>query len=124
MKIIRNKFIPFSGYKAINLFGVLFVRNNAKIDDVTMNHEKIHTCQFIEVLIISLCLTLPLIVISWWIPLLSFGIYYIMYVLEWLIKLPKGNAYRRLSFEREAYTNQSNMEYLKKRKAFAFFKYY
>ena len=25
MKIIRNKFIPFPGYKAINLFGVLFV---------------------------------------------------------------------------------------------------
>ena len=39
MKIIRNNIIPFPGFKAINLFGVLFVKNNAKIDDVTINHE-------------------------------------------------------------------------------------
>ena len=43
MKIIRNKFIPFPGYKAINLFGAfLFVKGNAKIDEVTMNHVSIH----------------------------------------------------------------------------------
>ena len=28
MKIIHNKFIPFKGYKAINLFGIVFVRDN------------------------------------------------------------------------------------------------
>jgi hypothetical protein len=32
MKIIYNKIIPFPGYKAINLFGILFARKNAKID--------------------------------------------------------------------------------------------
>lgn len=35
MRIIRNKIIPFPGYKAINLFGALFVRGNAKIDEKT-----------------------------------------------------------------------------------------
>lgn len=124
MIIWKQKFLPFGNFDAIFLFGILFVRKEVKINKTRMNHEKIHARQFIEVLVISLCLTLPLMIINWWIPLLSFGIYYVMYVLEWLIKLPKGNAYRRLSFEREAYTNQRNMEYLKKRKAFAFFKYY
>jgi len=33
MKIIENKIIPFPGYKAINLFGILFVREGAKISE-------------------------------------------------------------------------------------------
>ena len=49
MKIIRNNIIPFPGFKAINLFGVLFVKNNAKIDDVTINHEDTFTA-FVELM--------------------------------------------------------------------------
>ena len=30
MKIIYNNIIPFKGFKAMNLFGVLFVRKDAK----------------------------------------------------------------------------------------------
>ena len=102
MKIIRNKYIPFKGYKAINLFGVLFVRGNARIDDITLNHEKIHTAQIKEMLYVF---------------------FYVWYVLEWLIRLPKGNAYRNISFEREAYDNQYDLNYLKSRKRFDFTKY-
>jgi hypothetical protein len=102
MKIIRNNIIPFTGYKAMNLFGVLFVRGNARIDDITLNHEKIHTAQIKEMLYIFFCL---------W------------YVIEWLIRLPKGNAYRNISFEREAYDNQYDLNYLKSRKRFDFAKY-
>ena len=40
MKLIRNNLIPFPDFRATNLFGVLFVRNNAKIDDVTTLEEK------------------------------------------------------------------------------------
>ena len=40
MKVIENNFIPFPGYKAINLFGVLFVKNKAKIDEVTINMSR------------------------------------------------------------------------------------
>jgi hypothetical protein len=43
MKVIFNSIIPFPGFKAINLFGVLFARKGSKIDDKTINHESIHT---------------------------------------------------------------------------------
>ena len=102
MKIIRNNIIPFSGNKAMNLFGVLFVRGNARIDDITLNHEKIHTAQIKEMLYVF---------------------FYVWYVIEWLIRLPKGNAYRNISFEREAYANDNNPNYLKTRKRYAFLKY-
>lgn len=34
MKIIYNNLIPFKGYKAINLFGLVFVRKGAKFTEV------------------------------------------------------------------------------------------
>nr|DAD56671.1 MAG TPA: hypothetical protein [Caudoviricetes sp.] len=45
MKVIQNKFIPFPGYKYINLFGVIFTRDKSKITDIEYNHEKIHLKQ-------------------------------------------------------------------------------
>ena len=33
MKIIRNNIIPFKGYKAINLFGILFVRGDISLGE-------------------------------------------------------------------------------------------
>ena len=125
MKIIRNNFIPFSGYKAMNLFGVLFVRGNARIDDITLNHEKIHSAQIAEVMIASVPFAL-----LWWLftnvwlgLLLVISSYYLWYVIEWLIRLPRGNAYRNISFEREAYSNQGNAEYLSTRRLYSFIKY-
>ena len=53
MKIIRNKCIPFKGFRAINLFGVLFVRGNARISERTLRHEAIHTAQMKEMLYIG-----------------------------------------------------------------------
>ena len=52
MKVIYNNIIPFKGYKAINLFGVLFARNNINIDATIINHERIHTMQMQELLYI------------------------------------------------------------------------
>ena len=102
MKIVRNKYIPFAGYKAINLFGILFVKNNTKIDEVTINHERIHTAQMRELLYI---------------------LFYIWYVMEWFIRLfLKESAYRNISFEREAYQNGSDLNYLNDRRVFAWFK--
>ena len=125
MKIIRNKYIPFPGYKAINLFGVLFVKNNAKIDEVTINHESIHSAQIAEVMIASIpfALLLWLFTNVWLGLLLVIASYYLWYVIEWLIRLPKGNAYKNISFEREAYANQDDLSYLKNRKRFDFAKY-
>jgi hypothetical protein len=51
--------------------------------------------------------------------------FYIWYITEWFIKLfiyGKGS-YKNISFEREANNNESNPDYLKTRKFWAFFKY-
>ena len=99
MKIIRNRIIPFKGFAAINLFGVLFVRPEAYLSDAVINHEKIHTAQMKE---------------------LGYVLFYVIYLLEWLIRLFfPGNAYRNISFEREAYDNQHHKFYLESREKFA-----
>ena len=121
MKIIRNSIIPFPGYKCINLFGILFVKNNAKIDDVTINHESIHSRQFVELMVLFAVAT---VFIRWWLPVFAPFAFYVWYIVEWLIRLlKKGNAYRNISFEREAYTNENDVEYLSNRKHFAFMNY-
>lgn len=99
MKVIENTLIPFKGFKAINLFGVIFVKKGTVLDSRDLNHEAIHTAQMKE---------------------LGYVFFYILYVLEWLLRLCKGkNAYRNLSFEREAYENERNWGYLSHRKPFA-----
>ena len=103
MKVIRNKIIPFPGYKAINLFGVLFVRGDAQVDEKTIRHESIHTAQMQEMLYIF---------------------FYLWYVMEWIVRLfMKGNAYRNISFEREAYENEKDVDYLSSRTWFAWIEY-
>lgn len=103
MKVIFNNIMPFPGFKAINLFGILFARKGSKIDDRTINHESIHTAQMKEMLYI---------------------LFYIWYIIEWIIRLfMKGDAYRNISFEREAYGNEHNMNYLNERNKFNWFKY-
>lgn len=99
MKIVRNHLIPFKGFVAINLFGVLFARHEAYISETVLNHEEIHTAQMKE---------------------LGYVLFYVIYLIEWLIRLfLPGNAYRNISFEREAYENQHNKFYLECRKKFA-----
>jgi hypothetical protein len=104
MKVITNKIIPFAGYKAINLFGILFVRKGNDLSAADFNHEYIHTEQMKEL---------------WYIP------YYILYILECIIKFFRYGwfAYNNISFEREAYANMKNLYYLEDRKKFASFKY-
>ncbi|MEI3109875.1 MAG: hypothetical protein V8T88_13730 [Phocaeicola sp.] len=50
MKVIYNRIIPFKGFKSINLFGLLFVREECVMFDVDYNHEAIHTAQMKEML--------------------------------------------------------------------------
>lgn len=97
--IIENKLIPFKGFSAMNLFGIIFTRDINLISDKTLNHESIHTQQMLETLIIG---------------------FYVWYVLEWFIKLfvYGKDAYYNISFEREAYLNDFNSNYLKTRKRY------
>lgn len=106
MKIIYNNVIPFKGFVAINLFGVLFVRREyrGRVTARTLNHEAIHSAQMRELFYVG---------------------FYVWYLVEWIVRLfGRGNAYRNVSFEREAYGNERDHEYLNKRKGYAFLGYY
>lgn len=85
------------------------------------NHETIHAVQWTELTIASgLLLLVSVLVLGcspWWL-LLSGLTYYLWYVIEWLCKLPKGNAYRSISFEQEAYEQQHNNNYIENRDMF------
>lgn len=106
MKIIRNNIIPFPGYKAINILGILFVRKNAVISDVDINHESIYTEQMKEMIFIF---------------------FYFWYFIEWLVRLIQhGNshtAYKNISFEREAYAQENDLYYLDSRKRYSWMNY-
>lgn len=103
MKIIESKIIPFSGYLAVNLFGILFTRDKKKVSEKVINHESIHTEQMKELLYVF---------------------FYLWYGIEYFIRLfQHGDEYKSISFEREAYDNDDNMNYLNERKRYAWFKY-
>lgn len=103
MKIIYNNILPFPGFKAINLFGVLFVRKGCTMNEADLNHEAIHTVQMKEMLYVF---------------------FYLWYSIEWIVRLfRKGNAYRSISFEREAYSNQSWLVYTQVRRLFSWLDY-
>lgn len=113
MKIIRNNFIPVKGFKAINLFGVLFVRGNAVISEKTLRHEHIHTMQMREMLYVPFYL---------W-----YGIEYVIRFIGWNFEGEPCDSYdepyNRMSFEKEAYGNEHDTEYPKTRKPYSWFKY-
>jgi len=52
MKIVRNDLIPFKGFSAINLFGILFIRSDVMITNRLLNHEQIHARQMVEMLFV------------------------------------------------------------------------
>lgn len=105
MLIIKNRILPFGkSYIAINLFGVIFAKE--PLDSTCIRHERIHTDQQKELL---------------------FVFFYIVYILEWSIRLflcrNLHKAYMQISFEKEAYSNQNNTDYLNTRKHFAWISY-
>lgn len=112
MKVIYNDFIPFKGYYAIMLFGILFVRSeykNTSIKDYQLNHENIHLQQMKD----------------FWI--FGYLLFYLLYFIEWLLKIPfyffGYSSYRSISFEQEAFKNQWDLDYLHNRKRFVWIKY-
>ena len=103
MKIIRSRLVPFKGYNAINLLGILFCRKGVELTPSLLNHERIHTRQMVEMAVVG---------------------FHLWYVVEWLVRLPmKGSAYFNISFEREAYANQWDEHYLEHRRPYSWTKY-
>lgn len=105
MIIVKNKIIPFGSYTTINLFGILFTKSDY-LSPTTINHERIHTKQMLELLIVG---------------------YYLWYIVEYIIvrfcHKKQNNAYRDISFEEEAHNNDDNLHYIDNRKHFAWWKY-
>lgn len=115
MKVIKNSFIPWGYADYINLFGVIFTkRDNIKLSKQVINHESIHTLQMKYLLYIP---------------------FYILYVIEWLFKIPVAMfinqskygllqyAYRSISFEQMAYYNDKNYDYLETANPYEWVKY-
>lgn len=87
---------------AITLFGLVLTRNKKWIDKYVLNHELIHCAQQLEWLYIP---------------------FFILYGVEWLWYILKyrdsDKAYMAISFEREAYANEKNLDYLRERPIYA-----
>jgi len=83
--------------RGLAFFPFIFLASNANPDEYLINHERIHLRQQLELLIIP---------------------FYIWYLIEYFTK-----GYMSTSFEKEAYANEKDLNYLKKRKLFGFIKY-
>jgi len=103
IKIVKNNILPFGKYVAMAIYPVIFVRKkywirySEKRREIILNHEKIHFAQQKE---------------------LTSILFYIEYVYWWLIR-----GYKNIPFEKEAYANENDLEYLKHREKFAYKKY-
>ncbi|MDO5968423.1 hypothetical protein Q4Q35_01250 [Flavivirga aquimarina] len=106
MILISKHLVP-KGYNSLTIFPFVFLKSqHLKSHIVLINHEKIHLKQQLEMLLIP---------------------FYFVYAIEFLFRLFQYKkwdlAYRNISFEREAYANESNLDYLNQRSLFSFFKY-
>jgi len=113
-KIIYNSAIPFKGFVAINLFGLIFVRKEYKMDfekvrfrkATLLNHELTHTAQYKELLFIFFIL-----------------LYLLNYIINIFIYFNFKKAYRNVCFEREAKDNEHDNDYFSERRNFAWLSY-
>ena len=107
MWLIISKFWVPKGFSGITLFPFVFVRDKYWTESKTfINHEKIHLKQQLELLIV-----------------LFFVWYFTEFLIRWIQFKDKKLAYRNISFEREAYANEQNINYLQKRRLYSFLRY-
>ena len=107
--IIENPLIPFKGYKLINLCGLIFCRRGVAdaITETDANHERIHTEQQKEMLVVF---------------------FYLWYLFEWVVLWinyygDSRKAYRQVGFEEKAYMGERNPNYINSRKHIAWVKF-
>ena len=146
--IFAKIFLPKS-YSTITLGCFIFIKYQKDFVETNpklINHENIHVNQWIEHTILSFWIITLLLFLDifitdklnakilylYIIPIFTF---YIMYIFEFIVnyfyyifnsnnKVYKQksiwyNAYKKISFEQEAYINEQNTEYLKYRKDFS-----
>tara|TARA_B100000287_G_C20224357_1_gene619435 strand:- start:127 stop:507 length:381 start_codon:yes stop_codon:yes gene_type:complete len=112
-KVIKNSKIPkylsiFINIYAITIFPFIIFSDKGNV--VTLNHERIHIRQQLELLVVG---------------------FYFLYVIFWLIGLLKNIksqdrfqlAYSYIPFEKEAYANEKEFIYILHRKPYSWIEY-
>jgi hypothetical protein len=99
-----TRFFSWGKADAVTIFPFIFMRKERfRHNTNLLNHERIHLRQALELLIIP---------------------FYVWYLIEFCCRLPRYRnfylAYRNISFEREAYENDSNLGYLTNRRFWNF----
>lgn len=99
MLLIVAKYLIPKGYRGLTIFPFVLLKfQKDKANEVLINHEKIHFRQQLELLILP---------------------FYIWYFLEYILRFIQYRntnlAYRNICFEREAYINETDLNYLNKR---------
>lgn len=107
MILIVFKYLTPRGFRGLTFYPFVFLADkDDKLNEVFINHEKIHIRQQLELLIVP---------------------FYLWYFIEYLIRLlqfrNRKKAYYSISFEKEAYANEKDLEYLKSRSFWRFLKY-
>ena len=127
---IYSNIIPFKGFMAMTVWPLLFIRKSAayNFNETDERHEEIHGEQQKEMLFIGFMLAAVMVVTNfgWW-SLLALPLFFYWYGIEYVIKLcyyrNSTTAYKNISFEREAYAHQHELDYLFYRNPFAWFRY-
>ncbi len=107
MFLLVNKYVFGRRFVGVAVWPFIIIKyKKLKDDTIFMNHERIHLRQQLELLILP---------------------FYIIYMIEFLLRLlqyrDRYTAYRNISFEREAYENEKNIDYIKERSFWAFRNY-
>ena len=107
MFVLVNKYLILKRFDGVVLWPFILLRKSSlKENKEFMNHERVHLCQQRELLLVF---------------------FYVWYLVEFCLRyLEYDNgyeAYRNISFEREAYENENNLDYLSTRKFWAFLRY-
>lgn len=108
MIVIVFKYLTPKGFRGITIFPFVFLSNSEdKNNAILINHERIHIRQQLELLIVP---------------------FFLIYFFEFILKIIKYKdwklVYENISFEKEAYKNEKDLNYLKKRSFWSFLKYY
>lgn len=94
-------------FRGLTIFPFIFLKDKAtKENQIVIFHERIHLRQQLEML---------------WAPFFLW--YLIEFLIRWIKYKDAHRAYMNICFEREAYSNESNFDYLKKRSFWRFAKY-
>lgn len=107
MIFLVNKRLLRKNFSGMTVWPFIIIREHHQKTDVRfVNHECIHLKQQLELLILF---------------------FYIWYFIEFFINLmkykDKHRAYHNICFEREAYANENDLDYLKNRRFWGFLRF-